>query len=88
MSGCFGNNYCAGGSQSSFKTGWTLGGGGEFALNRSWTIKAEYLYVDLGKVTSTTSLFTPAGAALANSKIGYSADLNLHIARVGLNYRF
>ena len=40
------------------------------------------------KVTSTTSLFTPAGAALANSTIGHSADLNLHIARVGLNYRF
>jgi outer membrane immunogenic protein len=89
VAGCFGLNWCdRGGSSSSMKTGWTVGGGGEFALNRNWTFKAEYLYVDLGKVSGSTSLFTPAGAAIADSAIGHSADLSLHIARVGLNYKF
>ena len=32
-----------------FRTGWTVGGGLEVVLAPSWTAKAEYLYVDLGK---------------------------------------
>ncbi|HZO47847.1 MAG TPA: outer membrane beta-barrel protein [Xanthobacteraceae bacterium] len=31
------------------KTGWTAGGGIEHMLTRNWTVKAEALYVDLGK---------------------------------------
>jgi outer membrane immunogenic protein len=37
----------AGASQT--KTGWTAGGGIEFALPGNWSAKAEYLHVDLGK---------------------------------------
>lgn len=38
-------------STNSFTTtrvGWTVGGGVEYALNRNWSVKGEYLYVDLG----------------------------------------
>jgi outer membrane immunogenic protein len=35
-------------SGSDFRTGWTVGGGVEFAFARNWTAKVEYLHVDLG----------------------------------------
>src|SRR5581483_5741775 len=34
---------------SSDRAGWTLGAGLEFAVAQNWSLKAEYLYVDLGK---------------------------------------
>ncbi len=35
-------------SISTVKTGWTVGGGGEWLLDSRWSIKAEYLYLDFG----------------------------------------
>ena len=32
------------------KAGWTIGAGVEAPLARDWSLKAEYLYVDLGSV--------------------------------------
>jgi opacity protein-like surface antigen len=37
------------------KTGWTAGGGVEAHLGGNWTGKIEYLYLDFGTVTSTTT---------------------------------
>lgn len=64
--------------------GWTAGGGVEWKFDRRWSIKAEYLYVDLGSTTDTSP----------NSNVGFSASIihNHHltenIARIGLNYSF
>jgi outer membrane immunogenic protein len=73
-------------SASAIKTGWTLGGGVEAAIYYNWTAKIEYLYVDLGSV-STTALATAPGLAGANV-YSTSADLRANIVRVGLNYKF
>ena len=35
-------------SGSDFRAGWTIGGGLETGITRSWTFKVEYLYIDLG----------------------------------------
>jgi outer membrane immunogenic protein len=43
-----GHIYCATGSTSGISVGWTVGGGIEYAFARNWTVKAEYLYLDLG----------------------------------------
>jgi outer membrane immunogenic protein len=75
------------GSVSSTKVGWTIGGGVEAGLGGGWSLKAEYLYVDFGSV-STTSTNLIAGTAWPMNPFTHSTDLKANIARVGLNYRF
>jgi len=63
-------------SNSDTKAGWTIGGGLEVKMDRNWSFKAEYLYVDLGQLSVATP--TPIKADFEN----------LHIVRGGLNYKF
>ena len=68
-------------SGSDTKFGWALGAGAEYALTQNWTIRAEYLYVDLGK----------AETIKANSDIAQvtaKADVSVHTVRAGVNYKF
>ncbi len=79
------NFYCNTGSGERTMTGWTLGAGFEAMIAQNWSLKAEYLYYDLGTITYTTAttvLFagTPA--------LQTSARFNGSIARVGVNYHF
>lgn len=70
------------------RVGWTAGGGFEIALGDQWSATGEYLYVDLGDISETT--FTASPFARNNTPVpyGHNLDLNWHIVRVGLNYRF
>ena len=73
------------GSVSELRPGWTVGGGAQWAVNRTWSIRAEYLYVDFGSVSVAVPLSnTPAFTQVM--QVG--AELSAHIARVGLDYRF
>jgi outer membrane immunogenic protein len=45
--------FCSAGSTSDVQFGWTIGGGLEHVFARGWSLKAEYLYFDLGDVTYT-----------------------------------
>ena len=76
---------CTAGSTSTVRTGWTLGAGFESFIARNWTVKAEYLYYDLGHA-SYTNVETPAN----NSIPAMQSDVHFNgsIARVGLNYQF
>ena len=47
-------------SSSSTKTGWVAGAGVEWAFAPNWSMKAEYLYADLGKHTTYRSITTTA----------------------------
>jgi outer membrane immunogenic protein len=73
-------------SASTTKTGWTVGGGVEASIYHNWTAKIEYLYVDLGSVSTTASATAPglAGADVYST----SVDLRANIVRAGLNYKF
>ncbi len=79
-------------SAASFGTnqvGWTIGAGVETPLWRNLSVKAEYLYVDLGSVTNTFSSPLDPTAALGPTQITTSAStIRDHIVRVGLNYHF
>jgi outer membrane immunogenic protein len=57
------------------KAGWTLGAGVEAQIAGPWSVKLEYLYVDLGR-----------GDTIGGT--GSAADFNTNIIRAGLNYRF
>jgi outer membrane immunogenic protein len=62
---------------SSNRTGWTIGGGIEYAFTGAWSAKLEYLYVDLGNFDS--GFLTPTVANISFKE---------SIFRVGLNYHF
>jgi outer membrane immunogenic protein len=68
---------------SEWKLGWTLGGGAEYALNDNWTVKAEYLYYDLGKSKAKGDV--PSGSDFNYKQ---SADFKGNVVRAGVNYRF
>jgi len=84
---CAGGATCFNGSSSNIATGWTAGGGLEYAVWKSLSVKAEYLYVSLdGK--SATEIAPPFGIFLPVSFNTNFSRNNLNIARVGVNYRF
>lgn len=67
-------------SDSDIQLGWTVGAGLEYALDPNWSIKAEYLYADLGSQRYNFRL----GGAGIRQMVSYDQ----HLARVGLNYKF
>jgi outer membrane immunogenic protein len=74
-------------SASKIKFGWTLGAGMEVALTRNWSLKGEYLYVDLGSVSALGTVSHLNFVGYTNA-LGVSTDLTAHVARLGANYRF
>ncbi|MGC1356159.1 MAG: outer membrane protein [Xanthobacteraceae bacterium] len=79
--GAFGNIQASTpglGGASTTNAGWTVGAGLEFAVAPRWTLKAEYLYVDLGKFNCGVG----CGAPVDN--VSFSTNL----IRGGFNYRF
>ena len=76
-------------SISSTRYGWTAGVGGEYALLNGWSIKAEYLYVDLGRASTTsTNLISTLRGADPTNVFTHTVDLRSNIGRVGINYKF
>lgn len=83
----FGGGASANGSTSKIKNGWVVGGGIEWMMNQSWTVRAEYLHVDFGRVTTSTSITLGAGAGYSQG-ISTSTKFDADIVRLGLNYKF
>jgi outer membrane immunogenic protein len=61
---------------SATHTGWTAGGGAEWAIAPEWTLKAEYKYINLKRGNYDFSSNASA------------VDINLHPVVVGLNRQF
>jgi outer membrane immunogenic protein len=66
------------GTANKAKIGWTAGAGIEYAMWTNWSIKAEYLYVDLG------SFDCGIACGVAPDNVSFKAN----VVRAGLNYRF
>ncbi|MGH6989378.1 MAG: OmpA family protein [Stellaceae bacterium] len=66
------------GEMRGVRVGWTAGAGLEYALNRRWSVGAEYRYTDLGHATFTN---TAAGVTDSN-------EFNFSAVRLRISYRF
>jgi high affinity Mn2+ porin len=59
--------------------GWTAGAGIEVAVSGNWSAKLEYDYIDLARRRYDLSSF---------GLPGINVDPNIHLVKLGLNYRF
>ena len=64
---------------STLRLGWTAGGGIEYALGENWTVRAEYLFVDLEKLTYRFPLANITQAA---------PNEYVQVVRAGFNFKF
>jgi outer membrane immunogenic protein len=79
-----GNDGAGGTVSGTFnRTGWLIGAGVEYAMWNSFSIKAEYNFMSFGNVSEH---LTTTGGLVAAGTAQVSEDI--HIAKVGLNYRF
>jgi outer membrane immunogenic protein len=78
---------CYAGQGSDWSPGFAAGGGAEYRLWGNWSAKAEYLYLSFIQHDvrlNATNVSVP-GAAFVNERF---ERLDVHVARVGLNWRF
>lgn len=61
------------------KSGWTVGGGVEYALSRNWTTRIDYRYTDFGSFTEN-----PA----TDSGFNHVTELKTQAVRFGVSYKF
>jgi outer membrane immunogenic protein len=88
--------FGGGGSFSHTQTGWTIGGGVESRIWGAWSLKLEYLYVDLGSMTDSFGLVVnprfiatnPASLSGLAAGVTSSTHFTDNIVRVGLNYKW
>jgi outer membrane immunogenic protein len=75
---------CAAASATSTRYGWAAGAGWEIMATQNWTIRAEYLYVDLGvqSLSATTAAFAPPLTFTSSNQF------RANMLRIGFNYTF
>lgn len=60
--------------------GYTVGGGLEIAMSRNWTLKGEYLYMDVGDIEHTAL----SGAV----PFDFEHDIDVHSVKAAISYKF
>jgi outer membrane immunogenic protein len=76
------------GTASSTKAGWTAGGGMEWLFMPNWSLKWEYLYIDLGKLNYADRCILACGALAPAPAYATSVQFREQVARIGINYHF
>jgi len=92
----FMDNFVSGGasgasgqsSQSETKIGTMVGFGAEYALDKVWSLSAQYLYTDFGHINNVTNTTHLGFGASGFGVIDSSAALRNQSIMVGLTYRF
>jgi opacity protein-like surface antigen len=70
-------------SQSHIRGGWTAGAGIEYAIDKNWSAKLEYLHVGLNDAPYLNNL----NSAVAGVNRGGGVPLSDEMVRAGVNYR-
>lgn len=90
--GCAASNvFSGGGTVSETRFGWTVGAGVEWMAWQNWSLKAEYLYYDLGTVSNNFDSVrtTPGfGNGISNVASQSTTQFNGNIVRLGVNLHF
>jgi outer membrane immunogenic protein len=84
-------NDCVVGSSTRIGTGWTAGAGAEHRVSTNVSLKAEYLYVNLGSGDAFNAVgqgALVAGRLPVSFLANYSSPVDFHTVRVGLNVRY
>lgn len=72
--------------------GWAAGGGAEWSLTPCWSVKAEYIYYNLGSSHSylnlVQNLATNPVTNVARASVKSSTEFTGNTVRVGVNYHF
>jgi len=71
-------------SSTAWRVGWTAGAGAEWKFSAKWSVKAEYLYANLGRQSNTIAYNYQANSSTLTS----SANIRVNAFRVGVNYGF
>jgi outer membrane immunogenic protein len=74
-------------SSGNTNSGWTAGGGIEWAFYANWSLKIEYDYVKLFNKSFTVSTPSPV-AGLAAGDTFSTSNRDIQMALAGINYRF
>jgi outer membrane immunogenic protein len=88
------NVYSTNGAFSSTQSGWCAGGGLEFMFWKRWSVKAEYLYFDLGtasyhlKLLNNFSVATTPPSLFTSTQPTSHTKFDGNIVRAGLNFHF
>jgi outer membrane immunogenic protein len=71
-------------STSTTRSGWTVGGGLEYAITNNWTVRGQYLYANFGTFNNTLTM--------TSGVIGFSVvhpeKLTENLGLVAINYKF
>ena len=59
-------------------SGWTLGGGMEYAVSHNFTVRAEYRYTDFGDVS----------VDFDNVNVTMPVEVETHALRIGAGWKF
>ena len=71
-------------SATETRTGWTAGGGVEYAFLNNWSAKLEYNYMDFGSHRLRLAGLFVSSPVFATTDI----DQKIHVVKFGINYRF
>jgi outer membrane immunogenic protein len=78
------------GSSTWTRAGWVIGAGAEYAFTSNWSFKAEYLYMNFGTHNYLSPLVAATAPAVVGPGYSWSTTVteHIHVARVGINYKF
>jgi outer membrane immunogenic protein len=74
--------FLGGETDTKTRTGWTVGGGLEYALTNNWSIRGEYRYSDFGRSTDYPFPFLTGGTVL------FTHHLTENQVQFGFSYKF
>jgi outer membrane immunogenic protein len=80
------NATITGHQESNTRSGWTVGGGYEYALSYGWSVRGEFLYVKFDNFTTFGA--APFAVGGFSNVAPREVKLEDYIWRAGLNYKF